>query len=431
MSLSKVKVAYIMSRFPKLTETFILYEILALRDIGAEVEIYPLIRERQPVSHAEAQELTKEAHFYPFLSPKILWAHWHYIKCCPGKYFATLFEILKGTFGSLNFFLGAIGLFPKSVRFAYDMAASGITHVHAHFATHPAVAAMVINRLTGISFSFTAHGSDLHKERRMLDKKIEASSFAVAISAYNRSMMLDECGGRFVDKVHIVHCGVEPEVFSVSPTMKGVTLKILCVASFEEVKGHKFLVEACMGLDKRGYDFECHLIGEGPQRGRIERFISESGISGRFHVHGGLPRVQVLRFLHAADVKVLASIRTSSGKREGIPVVLMEAMACGVPVIASRISGIPELVEDGVSGLLFTPGDSGALCEQLVKICDDEGMRCRFAETARRKIEREFNLRTNANQLFRLFSAAGKKNVSAPDDIPCRSASTCAVTMDT
>ncbi len=410
------KIAYIMSRFPKLTETFILYEMLAIRNLGVQVEIYPLIRERQPVAHKEAAELTSEAHFYPAFSLNILKAHWHYLKCCPKKYLATMFEIFKGTFGSLNFFLGALGLYPKSVRFAYDMARTGVTHVHAHFATHPAVAALIINRLTDIPFSFTAHGSDLHKERRMLDKKISASAFAAAISSYNRRIMIEECQGGCGEKIHVVHCGVEPEVFSYSPHRDNTTFQILCVGSFEEVKGHRYLVDACKSLAERGYDFECHFIGEGPQRLLIEKQIAESGIAPRFHVHGGLPRDRVLQFLHQVDVKVLASVKTAEGKREGIPVVLMEAMACGVPVVASRISGIPELVEDGVSGLLSPPGDSAALSERLQQLYCDIDLRHRLAENARRKIESDFNLELNARRLLGLITSPSGTKVSRPAD---------------
>src|SRR5437016_1216183 len=146
------KVAYIMSRFPKITETFILYEMLALEEFGVPVEIYPLLRETQPVAHPEAERLVRRAHFHPFISLAILRAQWHFIRRRPLAYFRLWAEVLGATWGSANFFLGALGIFPKAVRFAYEMARQGVTHVHVHFASHPAVAALIIHRLTGIPF---------------------------------------------------------------------------------------------------------------------------------------------------------------------------------------------------------------------------------------------------------------------------------------
>ncbi|MFQ5652195.1 MAG: glycosyltransferase family 4 protein [bacterium] len=398
-----LKIAYIMSRFPKLTETFVLYEILAMRELADGVEIYPLLRERQPWAHKEAIALSNEAHYEPFFSWQILKAQWRFIRCCPRKYFGMVAEVFGGTLGSSNFFFGAFGIFAKSVKFAYDMASSGVTHVHAHFATHPAVAALIIHRLTGIPFSFTAHGSDLHVERRMLARKVQASKFAVAISSYNKEMMVEESGEACRDKIHVVHCGVEPEVFAFTPAKNNPVFQILCVASYETVKGHQYLIEACRLLAARGHDFECHLIGAGPIQREVEQKIQASGVAERFHVHGGKTRDELLQFLAKADVKVLASVQTANGKREGIPVVLMEAMACGLPVVASRISGIPELVDHEEAGLLFPPGDSNALADALEVLLGNRALRVKMGTKGREKIIKEFDLKKNATELYRLF----------------------------
>ena len=181
-----VRVAYIMSRFPKITETFVFYEILTMDSMGIAVDVYPLLRERQPVAHPEVQAWVRRARFQPFISLPILRAHAHFLRRAPARYGKVLYEVLRQTWGSPNFFVGALGIFPKAVRFAFEMQARGTTHVHAHFATHPAVAALIVHRLTGIPFSFTAHGSDLHVDRRMLDIKVAASAFAVTVSTYNK-----------------------------------------------------------------------------------------------------------------------------------------------------------------------------------------------------------------------------------------------------
>ncbi len=393
-----------MSRFPKLTETFILYEIIALEEQGVKVEIFPLLREKTAVTHKEAQELTDRAHFHPFLSLKILAAHWHYIRRDFTNYIKIIREVLTGTFGSRNFFIGALGILPKSVLFAYEMEKLGVEHVHAHFATHPTITALIINRLTSIPFSFTAHGSDLHVDRRMLDKKIQAASFVTTVSSYNKELMVAETGEKDREKIHVIRCGIDTKLFF--PTEKSPDdrpLQILCVASYEEVKGHKYLVEACKILLDKNINFECHLVGYGPLRDSIEKLINDLNLKDKFHIHGGLPRDKVLDLLARSDVFTLPSVPTKQGKREGIPVVLMEAMASGLPVISSQLSGIPELVDNGETGILVEPRDTDGLAKALMDIQKEPTKKIALGKEGRVKVINEFDQEKNIVQFLNLL----------------------------
>ena len=409
------RVAYIMSRFPKLSETFVLNEMVACEAQGVPVEVYPLLRVRRNVGHPEVDAWVRRAHYHPFVSPAIVGSNLRFLREQPARYVGLLAEVLRKTAGSANFFVGALGIFPKSVRFADEMRAGGVTHVHAHFATHPALAAFVVHRLTGIPFSFTAHGSDLHVDRTMLDTKVEAAAFAIAVSAFNREVIVGECGERMRHKVHVVHCGVDPAVFR---PPAGVRLadgpfRVVCVASFEEVKGHRFLVDACRILLDRGVNVECHLVGDGPLRRSVEGRAVAAGLRDRIRFHGGLPRPEVAALLADASAAVLASHPTRSGKREGIPVALMEAMASALPVVASSISGVPELVEDGVTGFLVRSGDPTALADALQRLAADGDLRGRMGKAGRARVEREFSLRANAASLVGMFtrppSGAGQR----------------------
>jgi glycosyltransferase involved in cell wall biosynthesis len=395
-----------MSRFPKLSETFVLYEILALEEEGASVDVFPLLREREAVVHPDAEPLVARAHYLPFLSLPILSSNLRALGLQPGPYLRTLRDVLMGTVRSANFFVGAIGIFPKVVHAARLMRAAGVAHVHCHFATHPALAGLIVHRLTGIPYSFTAHGSDLHVDRTMLPRKVEEAAFVVAISDYNRNLILDECGRQFADKVVVVHCGVDTQVFAplVGKQVHDGPLSILCVGTLHEVKGQRYLVEACARLAAEGVDFHCELVGSGPDQRVLEQLIASKSLEGRVVLAGSLTREEVAARVRRADVLAAPSVPTAKGKREGIPVVLMEALGAGVPAVASRLSGIPELVVDGDTGLLVPPGDSSALAAALRRLAADPGLRRRLGAAGRRKVLAEFDQRRSARALAALFA---------------------------
>src|SRR6266508_478840 len=371
---TKLNIAYIMSRFPKLSETFVLYEMLALQQQGVGVEVFPLISERANVIHQEAQQFVERAHYLPVISWPILKAQFYFLRWRPAAYIGAWLEVLCGTFGSLNYMIGGLGIFPKAVRFAYDMSMSNVSHVHAHFANHPTVAALVIHRLLGIPFSFTAHAHDIYVDQHMLAQKVHAAAFVVAISDYNRELIVARCGEDVREKVIVLHCGVDTGVFQ--PAKKeSVTgpFTIVCIGSLEEKKDQTYLIEACRQLEE------------------TVRLV------------GGRQRDEVVRMLSQADVVALPSIRTKSGKMEGIPVALMEPLACGVPVVSTRISGIPELVEDGNTGLLVPPKDAVALADALQRLANDPELGRRLGLAGREKVLREFDLSNNTARLAQLI----------------------------
>lgn len=403
-----LKVAYIMSRFPKLTETFILYEMLAMGQHGIQVEVYPLLREHEERMHPEAGQFVEIAHFQPFLSLPIIRANLHFLLRKPFAYLKVLWDVLRANWGSFNFFTGVIGIFPKSVLFAYQMRADNVQHIHAHFASHPAAAAFIVHRLVGIPYSFTAHGSDLHRDRHMLREKVAEAAFVAAISDFNKDLIIRECRGNYREKIKVVHCGVDTEVFRArsyeTPYEKGENpFMILCVGTLHEVKGQAYLIDACRQLQDRGLNFECHFVGDGPDRKSLTNLVEQAGLDDKVYFHGRLTRDEIVRLLLDADILTAPSVPTRDGRREGIPVVLMEAMGCGVPVIASQLSGIPELVYDQLTGLLVPPGDSTSLADSLERILKEPGLRQRLGSAGREKVVEEFDLNKNAVRLAQHF----------------------------
>ncbi len=387
-----------MSRFPKLTETFVLDEILELERRGVVVEVFPLWRESARVVHPEARPVVARAHFTPTLDGAILRDNLHFLRREPRLYLTTLATLVRCNRKSPRFLAAALAIFPKACHFARRMSALGVRHVHAHFASHPAAAAFVVGRLAGIPWSFTAHGSDLHREQAMLAEKVAEARFVVAISEYNRRFILEHTGGLGADKVLVIHCGVDLARFAPARP-EGGPLAIGCIGTLHAVKGQRFLLEACAELSSLGIDWRCHLIGDGPDRRALESQARAAGLGDRVVIHGSCEREAVLARLARLDVVVAPSVPTEDGRREGIPVALMEAGACGLPLVASRLSGIPELIVDGETGLLVEPGDARGLAGALARLAADPELRRRLGEAVRARIAAEFSLAGNVARL--------------------------------
>jgi glycosyltransferase involved in cell wall biosynthesis len=415
-------VAYVMSRFPKLTETFILAELEAMDRAGVRIELFPLLRQTgEPVQPA-AVRWVERAHYEPFLSVPILRAQWWFLRDRRRRrrYVRAFFDMLAGTWRSPNFLLGGLGIFPKVVRMAVEMQALGVQHVHCHFANHPALAGWLIRRLVGIPYSFTAHGSDLHVDRTMLPTKVDEAAFVATISLDNRALIEATAGPRSEGKVAVVHCGVDPAAFAPVERTADGPLRIVAVGTLHEVKGQVHLIEACRTLTERGVAVTCRFIGDGPDREALQARIDEYGLGDRVVLAGRMTTDAVAAELAAADVLVAPSVPTKGGKREGIPVVLMEAMSTGLPVVASRLSGIPELVTDGVSGLLVTPGDDVALADALAALAADPALRRRLGAAGRDTVLREFDVDRNAAALadrIRRSSGGSRGPAGDPDTI--------------
>ncbi len=437
-------VAYMMSRFPKITETFVLFEMQAMEREGVRIEVYPLLRARntgthpegagvwgkfvellraparEAAMHPEAKPFVERAHYSPLLSLSILAANLASLATHPIRYLHALGALVLDNLGSWNYLLGGLVLFPKTVAAARDMRRRGISHIHAHFGNHPAAMAWVAHRLTGIPYSFTAHGADIQVDQHMLRRKVQDAAFVVTISDYNVRFLVEHCGETARSRIRVIRCGVDTNIFcpaeqgSESSPISSPTcpppiprpLRMVCVGTFYEVKGHRYLIEACRLLRDRGIEFTCSLVGDGPLGEQLRKLAGELGVADSVRFLGRRTRDEIAELLRHSDVLVAPSIPTDSGRREGIPVVLMEAMASGLAVVGSDISGIPELVEDRVNGRLCPPRDPESLAAALAELRDDpQRLEC-WGRAARHKVLREYHLPTNARRLIALFASA-------------------------
>lgn len=394
-------IAYVMSRFPKLTETFILQEVIAMEESGVRVELFPLLRQRDRIVQPEAVRLSARAFYQPFISAPILRSNLTRLLRQPRAYVGALIAVISGTIGSKNYLVGGLAIFPKVVHMAGEIERLGVDHIHCHFANHPALAGLLLQRLTGTPFSFTAHGTDLHVDRHMLCQKVSEAAFVVAISDDNQRVIAAECGEGASGSVRVIHCGVDTRHFA-PPTRlpkESSRFSIVCVGTLHEVKGQRFLVEACCELRAAGIDFTCRFIGEGVDRKMLEGLVRDAGLIDQVRFEGARTGPEVAAILRESDVLVAPSVSTRRGQREGIPVALMEAMSTGLSVVASGISGIPELVRDHENGLLVPPGDSAELARVLRRLHDDPSLRIELGRAARATVVRDFDVRRNAEQL--------------------------------
>ena len=397
--MSGAPMAVLLSRFPLVTETFILREVIELERQGRPVRLVPILHERPEVVHREALPWMGRVLHAPLLSATVAAASLRVLRRRPGQVLRLLGRLAAASASSPGFFVKTLAIFPKSLWIAERLEAEGAEHLHAHFATHPATLALIVSSLTGIPWSVTVHAHDIFVSRTLLREKLAEARFVRAISRFNRDY-LERLYPELEGRVRVIHVGIDPAVYRRLPPPPAGIPTILCVASLRPYKGHAVLLEAFRLLREREVPFRCELVGDGPLRPELERRIAELGLQDAVKLAGALPQNQVARRLGQSSIFVLPSVVAPDGQMEGIPVALMEAMAAGRPVVASDLSGIPELVQDGVSGLLVPPGDAAGIAAAVRRLIDEPGLGRELGERGREKVEREFRLDVNVADLL-------------------------------
>jgi glycosyltransferase involved in cell wall biosynthesis len=280
-----------------------------------------------------------------------------------------------------------------------------IEHLHAQFANRPTSVACLASRMTGIPFSFTAHATDIFKtnvDRRALAQKIEAAKFVVTVSEFNRRY-LEQVTPVPDGKIIRIHNGIDLNRFSPNGVPAPQPLRMLTVARLVEKKGLPVLIDACRRLRDAGIEFRCDIIGKGRLRPALREQIKEAGLGKTVHLVGPKTQREVLRYYHAAYLYVLPCVVGSDGNREGLPVSIVEALACGLPVITTPVTGIPEVVEDGKNGFLVPSGDAVALADAITKVVEDPALYQRLCDNARPSVAADFDREETGAALHRLL----------------------------
>lgn len=403
--LQSLPIAYISQTLPSLTTTFIYREIFALREHGCSVSTFAIWKpDMNKLSHESKSLVDTTSYVFPISWSKFLMAHLHFLLSRPVKYISTLLFVLTRKGESLDNRQRTFFHFFEAVYLAHEMERQRIRHIHAHFEINAASIALVVSRLLGISFSFTAHGL-VFTDRIILKEKIREARFIVTISEFIRRYLTSLVPGEnYDDKIHTVHCGLSLSDFS-PPDLKPANdvPVVLFVAQLTEKKGTPVLAEACRILVERGVAFRCVIVGDGPQKALVERLVERYDLHDVIELTGALFQEHLKEYLNRADVFVIPCIQTDSGSMDGIPVALMEAMAMEIPTVSTTISGIPELIENERNGLLVPEKDPAALADAIQRLLGDEELRERLGRDGRRRVQAEFNIHKNVVQLAGLF----------------------------
>jgi len=302
----------------------------------------------------------------------------------------------------------SLAVFYMLPRYLKALKAAGTEHVHAHFATYPTLMAWLLFKFLGIPFSFTAHAHDIYVDRSLFMLAASDAFRVVTISQFNKNLMyqwLPELGD---SHVAVVRCGIDVGRFSFreNPIAPGKRLAILSVGRLSGIKGFPVLFQGLRRLKEAGADFFCTVVGDGPDRAALEALRLELELQDHLQLIGSRSSSQVAELMRQADLFVLACDRDPHEGHDGIPVVFMEAMACGVPVIGTSLSGIPELIRHGETGLCAAPHDAEALKEQMLFYLNNLACVETMRFSGRTCIEKEFNIVNNARQLRGIFQAS-------------------------
>jgi colanic acid/amylovoran biosynthesis glycosyltransferase len=401
-----MRIAYLVGTYPAVSHTFISREIAGLRKLGVEIQTFSV--RRPPPDQLLTDEDRRSAEETPTIQPPrprtVLRAHVQALTRSPSRYLETLSLAVRLSPGGVRATTWHLFYFAEALVLCDWLRQRGIKHVHVHFANAATSIAMLYAhyaQVDGATWSFTMHGPTEfdNVESFLLAEKVRRSRFVVCISDYARSQLMKLTPPEQWSKLHVIRCGIDPTTFRAErrrsrPGTDRITL--LCVGRLVPEKGHSLLIGALGALPAAAAErVRLVIVGDGPERARLEQRAAE--VDGHIIFTGAVGQDRIPGLYADADVFCLPSFA------EGLPVVLMEAMAMGLPVIATRVMGIPELVTDRRCGLVVSPGRSDEFARAIEELLDDENLRHRLGEAARERVIADYDIRASVIALQNLY----------------------------
>ncbi len=375
-----MKIAYIVGAYPSPSEQFIQREVEALRDLGAEVAVYPIVCEEG------------------FACPWCVLGKHVWLSCLPRTWRAVA-RLPFGDLAALRIkaWKEFVGGLDRASAYARDIKAKGIERVHAHFATKPAAVGMMIAAMLRLPFTMSAHARDVFADGVALKHKVAAAERVALCSQAALDDLASKVPARFHDRLVLIRHGIDAAGYEFSPARTlHSPARLLAAARFVEKKGLSSLIEAVGALD----DCTCEIAGRGPLAARLREQIAQLGLEERVTLPGWLSPEALRAKMGDSDVLVVPSLVARDGDRDGVPNVLLEAAAVGLPIVACDAGGVGEFVIDGETGALVRPDDPHRLAQAVRAALSDRGGTLQRARNARKKVENEYNLRENTRLLF-------------------------------
>ena len=428
-------IAYLFPLFPVINQTFTLSEVVGLKERGYDIRLYSLLSRVDPkLQQADAGGLIEQTHYCPGYGSAALWRPFlRALRSDPSgvlRLFATVLRVWRDpvpmperknapgpqTFGLEDwldvlyrgnkwfYLLKSWLMVPHALYLAGVFRRDGVPHVHCHWATYPATVGLLIKQWCGIPFSVTAHAYDIHMMPWMLPAKLEAADFFVTCADYNRRYLASMCSAQAAERIVLNYHGTNLQRFQPGPRSPGDDFRVVAVGWFKEYKGFHFVVDAVARLVAQGVNATLHLAGDGPQRGFLEAQAQRLGIKDRVVFYGYLDHDRLVTLYRDCEVFAMGSIEmTNFGRQDVIPNVIAEAMAVGLPVVSTRMGGIAELVEDGVSGIMVPQRDPAALCDALARIARDPALAQRLRSAALARVADIWDRNKNLEALSQVF----------------------------
>jgi colanic acid/amylovoran biosynthesis glycosyltransferase len=407
-----MKIAYLVNQYPKVSHSFIRREIAALERQGFEIERFALRGWGDAL--VDAQDLDERARTRYVLqggAPKLALAVLRQFGAAPIRFLQAFALALRMGRRAARPWPVHLAYLAEACRIAAWLRRSGARHLHAHFGTNPAEVAMLAGALGGPPYSFTVHGPEEFDQPEFLHlaEKIRRAAFVVAISSYGRSQLYRWIGQRDWPKVQVVHCGIEPAFHAGAAAAPPGAPRLVCVGRLCEQKGQLLLVSAVGRLVRKGRPVELVLAGDGEMRAELESLIDQDGLRSCVRITGWIDSAAVRAEILAARALVLPSFA------EGLPVVIMEAMALRRPVLSTYVAGIPELVRHGVDGWLFAAGDVDALVAALEDLLATPAATLEaMGEAARARVLKRHAIEVEAAKLACLLRASLQNEPATP-----------------
>lgn len=403
----KIKLAYIVARFPSVSQTFIMREIIGLQQQGVDIDIFPLKLKPDKITHQDAKDIMNKVYYIPPISLKVIESQFYFLLKAPLKYLYLFYLVFRHNFKNPYALFITVGLVPKIVHIARIIEKNEVNHIHAHMATFQASCAMLVSVLTGIPFSFTGHATDIrgdqayrtHNRTTMIYEKMRRAKFILTCTYDNITFLQKTYKDISPDKFILNYHGIDTKKFTPKRCEDPIPL-ILAVGRLLSCKGFEYLLDACSALEANKLQFKCLVVGDGPDKDALKKKAENLNLKDMVVFTGSKTQEELIELYNRTSLFVLPSISES---HFGIPNTLFEAMSMNVPVIVSNLPAVKELISSPDLGIVIEEKKVDVLYSAIYSLLTDINLRNTLGKNGRKKVVEYFDIKDKVKELKEIF----------------------------